>query len=202
MAQKPVEDVCRIVVLYSLTASSEYWTNVYHAKLAGFGGTEQAALADAVDAAVTDTIKPDLSNAITYVSTTVYDLNTLLSPIVVNTDGAGVGGIAAEPYSIAVAAVVTNYTGARGRSGRGRTYYTGLMETHWTNGALTAPAQTMVLEWHAAIDAAINTAGFDYVLVSRWQNHVELTTPQVYPIGSWAIRSSKSGSQRRRVDRP
>lgn len=164
--------------------------------------TDQQNLAAAVDAAVDASVLTGLSNEVTYVNTKVYDMRTETGAIVVNSDNTGVGTITASPAPIGLACVVTIYSAARGKSGRGRLYISGLTEDALEDGQWLQTAADGCEAFVAAYKAAIESAGFTYVVCSRFTAGAARTHAVAYPVTSYLVRSNIPGAQRRRFDRP
>lgn len=199
MPQQPVADTARVVVTW--TKGTEDFSNVYHFTKPGFVVADMDALAAAVGGAANSLTTGALSNDVAYAYTTVYDLRTSTGPVKVYTAGAAAGGISGEAVPINTAIVVTSYSAARGRSGRGRTYYTGFPVSNIVDGQWTAATETSIESHHGNIVGNALAQGWTAVIVSRRQNKAELADPITYEIVSWQVRDRKVGSQRRRVDR-
>lgn len=200
MTQQPVADCARVVIKWSMAGQD--FSNVLHYVKSGYNSTEQAALAAAVAGAANSFTTGSLSQDVHYDGTDAYDIRSGTGPITPNTAGQANGGVAEDAIPINTAIVTTLYSAARGRSGRGRIYHAGYGEGSIVDGIYVAGAKTSAEAFVTNLKDNASAIGWTMVIVSRFQNHVELPNPITYPVLTFQVRSLLPGTQRRRVDRP
>jgi len=109
----------------------------------------------------------------------------------------GQGGETAPSY---VTIAVARRSGLTGRSARGRIFWMGLSEVQLQGNLVFAGGD--IVDAVEAMDAAVTTAGYAPVIVSRKQNNVVLANAITYPLTQWLLvdldldtrRSRKAGS--------
>jgi hypothetical protein len=122
------------------------------------------------------------------------------SQVVVSSGNAGLD--TAEPLPNSAAAVVTERTGFRGRSFRGRYYFPGLsIDSIVGPNVLASSLLTNLATAFGAIGSQIETAvghGCLHSVASRFHNNIQLNSGFATPILTYAVDSSVD-SQRRRL---
>jgi hypothetical protein len=196
----PCPDTALAVVNY--TVSTWQWSNTYWFTKPNFTGLDLLALAEVVDGVVDFSYKPILQNAHAYVESTAYDMRTETGEAITVNDSAGQGANNnGESLGPGMCVVLTLYTNARGRSGRGRHYWGGAGEGDYASNFFS---QTYANAVKAAYDAMVGAAlsiGWVSSVVQRYENKVALEAGVPREITSTVVRSLAPGFQRRRVDR-
>lgn len=196
----PTPNGARVVINWA--KGSEQFGYVWYATRAGFDSSNLAALANAVDAVHTATVKGYFSANVSYVNTTAYDARTVDGEIVVDNSSAGAGTVGTEAMPLNTAVCVTIYTDARGRSARGRKYISGFAENAVTQGEFTQTAITNAAAYCNAIIQAMLGVGWSPVIRSTQENKQVVDPANTRAIASILVRNAKVATQRRRVDRP
>lgn len=135
-------------------------------------------------------------------SVDVYDMRSAMGPIVHSTFGRVTGGAAGHdtmPRSVCL--VVTEYTGGRGRSRRGRVYLTGFEESMMSDGLFLQDTADDWINFFNSMLAA-SPGGFSPVVASRMQGGVLLEEGLRYFISQYTVRSQVPGHRRLRDQRP
>lgn len=100
------------------------------------------------------------------------------------------------------ALVTTLYTALKGRSYRGRVYHVGYREARQASGVWDATAKNPLDTWCTNMLARYGSAGtstdYQWVVISRYLDHVKRATPVGTVINSFATRTTVY-TQRRRV---
>jgi len=201
MAFVAVPNVCKCVVVFGF--QGETYSNTIWAMKEDFSTADQEALAAAVGGGWGAGLKPQMSSQAAYIRTVCYDMRAADGPIVTDATGAGNGTKeTGEALPISAAMVVTLHTAARGRSGRGRLFVAGFSEGQWNGYQFDSTTVAAVVSLTAALESAINTAGFNWCLVSHQINGVARVPPAAIEIVTTEVRSPIAGTQRRRMRRP
>jgi hypothetical protein len=135
-------------------------------------------------------------------SVDVYDMRSAMGPIVHSTFGRVSGTSAGHdtmPRSVCL--VITEYTGGRGRSRRGRVYLTGFDDSWMTDGLYDQDCIDDWLDFFNGMLAA-SPGGFSPVIASRMQEGIILPEGLRYFISQYAGRSRIPGHRRVRDERP
>lgn len=196
----PTPHCARAVVGFSINSTYDFG-NVLHFTKTNFVEADMLALAAAIDGEMNHLL-PQLSSSCTYLDTTVYDIRTVGGGLVVDNSSTANGSIVDQPMAPQVAMVLTLRTATRGRSGRGRVYIGGWPENNFESLAFSAAAIAAAGAWAAALEAAINAAGWVWVIRSIQQDGVALNPAATRPVTSYEVRNNKAATQRRRQDRP
>jgi hypothetical protein len=175
--------------------------NVHYFEL-GFppdpAGVQQAAY-DARDNWVTHML-PVLTEDYIYREAYVTDLTTDTSPAstaVPATLTTGAGASDAAPGSVTLC--LSLRTSGRGRSSRGRQYISGLSEGSIEDNAWNSAKAAEVVSAFQAYQAAMNTAGYNLVVLSRIQNAVPRDLALAQTVTSILTTDLFIDSQRRRL---
>ena len=118
--------------------------------------------------------------------------------LIVGEVGDNVGDMAAQGAAL----VATLRTGLRGRSYRGRFYFSGCSDTLLVDGAWTIATAGHLQELLEDLQAIAETIGFTLVVLSRWHDHIERVSALGEAVTDILIRALAPGSQRRRNRRP
>lgn len=200
MAFQPVPNTAAVII--ETVAGTFSWSNSMHFTRTLWGVPEMEALGIAVFNAWASNMASHLSSLFSTNRVTVYDLRMEGAPVSVPAVTPVVGLDPGDPYNIGDAVVVTLRTAVRGRSGRGRLYIAGFTEAYVEGGSANVSLQADVIATVSAAITAGEAAGWDYVLVQRWANHVKLANALTHSITNVVIRSAILGGQERRAARP
>jgi len=109
-----------------------------------------------------------------------------------------VGNVAGDPLPFTDTVAVSFRTGTTGRSARGRAYQWGLAEAH-TNGSFltTAFSEALITAWEA-LQTAVQSEGFDHVVLSRWSNGVLRENARPLAVTSYILVDDIVDTQRGR----
>lgn len=98
-----------------------------------------------------------------------------------------------------VAGVISTRTGLRGRSFRGRTYLAGITENDVVLDEFTPEFIEEVLDVYEELQSAMTTAGFTWVVASRYTNNAPRVTGILTPVTELRM-NERVDTQRRRLD--
>jgi len=112
------------------------------------------------------------------------------------------GNISGDPLPLSAALLTTTRTALRGRSYRGRNYWTGMPESKWASGEFDGSVATAVLLFLQDIWDDGETNGWIFGVRSGYLNHVKRTTAIITPASDVLVRSNKPAHQRDRDHRP
>lgn len=201
MAFIPFTDTVQAVLEYGNGTFN--WTNTLWFTRPNFTLAEQQSFADWLGLWAVNNILPSMASIWSGQVLTVYDMASPTAPKVFSTQFSVAGGQVAAEGAINAALVVTFYTAARGRSGRGRNYLTGFTENDMT--AVQVNDAVIVTNLQQAYETLRTTApgqGWEWVIAQRQEAGQPLTQGVTRPVTSVLVRSDYFGSQRRRVPRP
>lgn len=197
----PTPNAALAVVQFG-TVLGEGFSNTFWFTNPDFSLVDQTALAALLDGWASDDALAEMCPSASYIQTTVYDQRTSDGAIVINNSGAGQGIQTGELMPPSVALVVTLYTAARGRTGRGRLYMGGFGENNLQNGLWNQEQADRVIDGLSDLQIAAAAAGWTWCVVSKYQNGQARQEGLARPIIDLLVRSLRVGSQRRRNDRP
>lgn len=200
MAFIPVVDCVKAVIEF--TAGSRQWTNTWWFTQHEFDQDNMQTLATALWAQTESVFMPVVVDDVTLTKVTIYDMSAEDAPVVTYTDDPVAGGVTGEMSPLSVALVMTFYTNARGRSGRGRIYLTGASESAIANGVYTGTFYARAQTYCEAIQSAALGLGWNHVVVSFFENNVPRAAGLARAVQDITRRSSIPGNQRRRAGRP
>lgn len=131
----------------------------------------------------------------------VTDLTTQTSFTVSVTTGLPSAGTALQdPLPFNCALCVSLRTANRGRSGRGRNYVLGLLETEVSaNTVASTTVSPTLTAYGLLVGAGTFTPGLQLVIVSRFTNKLPRANALVQPVTNAVILDSVVDSQRRRL---
>lgn len=137
-----------------------------------------------------------------YHALTVYarDLSTEAGAVAEGTFDPGTAGtVSGDAHPGNVAVCITHRTGLAGRSYRGRTYIGGIPEVMTVQNDITTAFQgDLLAAWNAFI-GEMTSSGYEFVVVSRYNNNAPRVTGVATPVISSVIRDTLVDSQRRRL---
>lgn len=200
MAFIPTPDTLKFDILWG--SASKTWTNTLWFRKPGF---DQAAM-NALYVAINNAPRADFLNHIHsgwQVKTfRLTDVRTDSGPVVEYVAGLWTGTGTGDALPLNLALVTTLRTALRGRSYRGRLFWTGFNEASMdTNGWLPAVIVDTMSQLEDVI-AEADGLGWEQVVRSTQHNGVPLSTAVVTPVIERASRGILPGTQRRRLRRP
>lgn len=113
--------------------------------------------------------------------------------------GAIAGGLNNPALPGSVALTVSFRTLARGRSGRGRNYVSGLCEVDVTGNAVSAPRAEALRVAYQNLLTAVDPFTYIWVVISRQQDNVKLPVGVSRPVTSVVMVDNRVDSMRRRL---
>jgi hypothetical protein len=123
-------------------------------------------------------------------------------PIFVSSGAAKPGLSSGEMFDLSLAIGLTVRTALRGRSYRGRMFFSGGTETHSADGLWDGAMGTALVTWWEAVMAAAPPLAQTMVVVSRQHNNVVLEEGTYTPVTGFEVRSLYPVHQRLRTPRP
>lgn len=197
----PIPDGAQIISIYG--DGNQQWTNTLYATKPDFTDADMLILADAVHTQFGTGIAPEIQNAWSLLAVKVYDMRTETGIIVFDSLVPVAGGKVGDKSPISVAACVTLYTAARGKSARGRNYVTGFIEADTGSERITNPVVlTNVQQAYTNLIGVLAVLGWTLSVVQRVEEGTPLLEAVAREIISALIRSDLFTHQRRRVPRP
>jgi len=158
-------------------------------------------LADIGNTWFTDEIMPITSITLSYIQTVVRGLNSAIDLTATNNNGASNGLSNNAPLPNNVSFVIKHSTGFTGRSARGRSYMVGI-----PNNVVAANEDDMGVTQAQAyvdafdlLDATLDAAGWNGVVVSRYTAGVLRTTPITTTITGHEFTDLKLDTRRKRL---
>lgn len=179
----PFDDTVRASI--RMTCEGKNLVNtLWFRHLGGFTEVEGAELADQLDLWAAGFLNAQLVTAVTYQETTVYDMRSADSWVVINDDNTGAtGDIVGSTLPLNAAMTVTFNTARRGRSYRGRNYISGLAEASASGTVFSGSAPTnMEQAYEELLGSDFTGIGWVWVVASRVQNGVELAAGVTTPV--------------------
>lgn len=143
--------------------------------------------------------KPYLSSEFTHSEVYGVDLTTATSFASTNLDQAGVAGGGASPSLPGNCAFVASFrTANRGRSGRGRNYWTALTEVNTVGNQVTLGfAAAIMVAYQRLIDDMLD--GWQWGVLSRYNAHAPRVSGLFQPVTQVLYTDLNVDSQRRRL---
>jgi len=200
MAFIPWPDGCKITLNWE--GYSFFWKNVLCYSKPSFSLLDMTTLADMFIPELRPSLQAIMPTGVVLHNVTATDM-TFEGAAEYTTPGAGDHGTgAADMESPGISVVITERTPLRGRSYRGRIYFTGLDDQSLFEGLWQTARADEVLDQFAAWDAVAAGLGWTHCIASEMHNHIVTTPANLQPVTSMMIRSLVPGSQRRRNVRP
>lgn len=202
MAFQPVLDTAQIEHIFTLHGVAVQ--NVHYAEIpGGYALANLQALADAIDAAFATTFTLDMPSEVSYIRTDVRGLAVENDLVATQNAGAGTGTHAGVALPSNVTFALKKSSGLTGRSARGRTFWIGVPDNVATGSGENFVTSAWADAAEADIDflrAAINgVAGWNAVLVSRFQNKVKRAAGKTFPWLSTSYIDQRLDTQRSRL---
>lgn len=146
------------------------------------------------------TLRTTLSNQLRHVETYYVDLSsvsgfTRSQPAFAPPEGQS--SIFSAPNNVAIC--VSHRTANRGRSFRGRSFISGIPSDQQSLSRLSPGAMATVLDSFTQLIGAANTAGYPFVVVSRYSGGVPRAIGLSTPVQQSVIVDNVLDSQRRRL---
>lgn len=165
----------------------------------GVGPANQAALGTAIDTWRKTYLQPITNTELVATSVNVYDLTSASAPVTTTLATAPTAGATASDIPAQAAQVVSFRTTLRGRSYRGRNYVPGLTAPALQDTrTFTAATTASVLAAYAALPAAMATAGYGHVVLSRYSGNAPRSTGVSTLVNTYTA-ATRVDTQRRRL---
>jgi hypothetical protein len=201
MAFKVTQDAAKVYLTFTL--NSQVFGVTFWFKKPGFDSNDLQVLANLVlNAHTTSDIMDYISEDITVGPAIAYDMRSSDGDVLYSNIGAMDGNDVSERLPLSDCVCTTLYTEKRGRSHRGRVYYSGFCEAQNQDGVFSMAIGIGIAEAHSNMMNAATAAGWQWGVRSAWLNGVERDPAIVTPISSSIIRNLIPASQRRRDKRP
>lgn len=200
MAFIPVPNCVLAVLEYG--DSNYQWTNNLWFYKANFTSGDMEALADELhDGLMVDSLAV-LGDGWFARGITIYDMASESAPKYEYTMTPEAGTQTGAEASIGGACVITFYTGNRGRSYRGRNYWTGYVEEEASPIGVDGTAVSAALVTaYLGMKLDVAAIGWTWVVVSRYANGAARQQGIYTPVTTATVRTNTFGSQRRRLRR-
>jgi hypothetical protein len=165
-----------------------------------YNSADLSDLADVIQNWVSDQLVPILCNIVTFTSVKCTDLSSVTGPTVtVPISGDAIGDLTANAVPAQVAAVVSFYTGLRGRSYRGRNYLFGFPLSYLADGStLNAANATAFGDAYSTLQAILNADFVTLVILSRYEGGVRRSEGVSTGVTS-IVGKTRIATQRRRI---
>lgn len=176
------------------------WTNTFWGTKSSFVYADLDAFHDCLYSALVEDIVPKMTDEWYLRQITLYDMRTDASPVY-NVDFANVqGGTSGDTAPISQALILTLRTQSRGRSYRGRLYFTGFPKAIYAaTDFADAATVTAVQDFGTEFIGDMELAGWTWVVCSRYSAGAPRANAVTTPITSVEVRNDTYGSQRRRT---
>lgn len=193
---------CASIAIHA-TNNGKQIANVLHAEFTSHPGlAEVQALAEAVATAVSGSYEPLMSANLLLTDLVVTGLTDINDYQATEDLGASPGSATGDPLPANNSLVCTLRSALTGRSARGRiyTFPTGAGNIAAGGGDLYETAYaTAVLAFWTAVSVAIEDAGWDHVILSRFIDKGKRLAAFPFHVVSLEMRNSVADSQRRRL---
>lgn len=195
----PFANCAEVVCIGTFGGTACYLTNGVR-KGSPFSGTDLTDIGNIFGLWLQEDLLPLLYNTLTYTQIKVTDLTSQFAPIAIATDGLPASGaVTGASVTNQVASVVSFKTGLRGRSFRGRNYVGGLGATALnTTTTVSAAFAASLVGAYVQLATSLGAAGFDHVVLSRFENNVRRSVGVATRITDY-IGRLPLGTQRRRI---
>lgn len=201
MAFQPYPNGYQAVIEYGQTALR--WTNTLWFEDLNPETDNMQDLADFLFNWAATGIMPQLNNNWSLRKVTVYDMSTAIGKVVQTASAAVPGGVVGAAAAVSPALVVSFYSGARGRSGRGRNYITGFDEADVGPTEVSNPLRvTNIATTYDGLRSSVQLGpGYSWQVASR--QSLGVVRPEIvgFDVLYSIVRSATLGSQRRRINR-
>ena len=201
MAFQPFPDGYQAVLEYGQL--NDRWTNTLWFKNLTPAADNGQLLADFLQSWAGTEIMPQLSTNWSIQSVRVYDMDSSIGTVWFSTGAPVAGSVVGTVAPVSPALVISFYSSARGRSGRGRNFLTGFSEDDMGPYTINNPLRVTNLAQayetlRTTVQAATNTY---WVVASRQQAGVVLPEIEGFQVLYSVARNATLASQRRRIAR-
>lgn len=200
MAFIPFPNTAKVLVRW--TSGNNLWTNVLHFVKQDFSLADMTQLATDLGTGFFQELKEPFSDSVSILGVTIYDMRAEDAPRIIHNYGSAIaGGQAAEPpVALNATAVISLYGAGRGKSQRGRLYFSGIPEADADEERVQA-GQYEVLRAAVATLITAPPTGWTFVIASSQANGVPRTTGLTVQVVSVVGRDGKWATQSRRSKR-
>ena len=143
-------------------------------------------------------LTPLHSNQMTFNGVTSYAMDALDAPRVATPITPVPGTFAGPALDLNTAMVISLSTDNRGRSGRGRVYFPGLVEGTTDTGIFTTTWRDDVRQAFEALAPEVTPLGLTHIVSSAYFNNAPRVQRLAQPVVQY-VAKAKPGTQRRRV---
>lgn len=200
MAFIPTDDGASLVLVW--TRGTDRWTNTMWLSKPDFTQTDMQDLADLVAGGGIGGFAVYLGGDVDLAEVLVYDMRVQNGGFAQAIPSNVGGGASSQTLPLGVAIVSTFNTAKRGRSFRGRNYWSGVPEEHWDGLQFSNTITSALDGFLEGLQAAAALDGWTLGVRSAIQNGVPLALALIEPVTTISVRSPRAGSQRRRNQRP
>lgn len=177
------------------------WNNILWFLKFEYSDEDLLSLAATLDAYLGSALAPYMCDDASYDYVQVYDMRSIDGAVKMVDTGADTGAVTGEMTPVQSSVVTTLRTGFRGRSARGRIYWTGFAESNFTGTAWSATLLTNIAGVLQQMKTQVEVIGWTWVVASRQEDGVPRTSILGRPVTDFVHRSGRPGSQRRRTGR-
>lgn len=200
MAFQPTQDAVSVTLRW--VQDTFQWANVLWFTKGAFSEPDQLILANIIMDAFLAADRNAFPVTVSLLQTEVVDARTQGAPLVISERDAVAGTGGSEPMALNACLLLTLRTALRGRSYRGRLYFSGLKEEEHHNSSWSSGAVASVLSFVDQIRDDTAAAAWTWGVRSGQINGVLRPVAVVTPLLNYEIRSTRVASQRRRLRRP
>lgn len=200
MAFQPTQDGASVRIVFA--RSTQSWTNTLWLSKPNFTQTDMQSLADLVGAGGIGSFVVYMAGGVQLDEVIVTDSRTQDGGFATAVSTPANGNASSDMLPLSVALVSTFNTQRRGRSYRGRNYWSGLPEEHWDGLQVSPVVVQACIDWLEGLKAAAALDGWTLGVRSGQLNGVLRPTALIEPVTTITVRSSRPGSQRKRNQRP
>lgn len=155
-------------------------------------------LADEFNTSWSTHLAPLISNAVVYAGCTVTDLTTETA-FQASVPAATIGGVSSPRLPGNVTFAIKFNTGLTGRSRRGRCFWIGLAESQVIGNSVDGNLAADIVEGFGLLQDDLLSIGWQFAIVSRIQDGVELPEGIPYPITSVTVTDLRVDTMRSRL---
>lgn len=196
----PVEHAAMLVIEWG--NASVQWTNTLWFVRADYDATNLQELTAIPNTAADATTLSLIHISYNLLGARAYDMRAEDGPVADSTWVARAGTQTGSVLPIQDACVITLRTNARGRSARGRLYFTGMTEPGLNLGVWTPAVTDEWVDFVEDLQAAAAALGWTHVVASRYLNGAPRASGFTRAVTAVESRSAIPGNQQRRSRRP
>lgn len=200
MAFQPTQDGAAVRLVFAKGVIT--WTNTLWFSRTNFVQDDLQELADLVGAGGIGQFIVYMADGVELMDVIATDMRTQDGSFATAATTTANGDASTDMLPPSVALVSTFNTVKRGRSYRGRNYWSGIAEEHWNGEVISTVVTAACLTFLEGLQSAAALASWTLGVRSGQLNGVLRSTALIEPVTNITIRSARAGSQRRRNRRP